>query len=177
MRAPMVPAPRMATLLMRFIIELRYKSFTAHETPDQGPGRCSEHVMVVALGKFIHGPVVVAGVEHDDVGKAPLRFLQRTAEQDDGEFITSATQQFAMLDFVSAGSGIGKQALEFIALDFVLRTAGEQDRAGFYVFALPGLEEAVGGSERPNVVCAGGGLCRRRSGGRRQGRRVQNRER
>ena len=64
-------------------------------------------------------------------------------------------QQFAMLNFVSSGSEICKKPIEFIAVDFVLHVAAQQDGAGFYVFALPGLKKAVRGSQRANVICAG----------------------
>src|SRR5919197_6152563 len=84
MRAPMVPAPRMATLLIRII----YWS-----------GSLSREF---ALRKFIYGPVVFASPGHDDastVWMSSLSWIRFQREDSNRKYVSAGFQLTAVTNF------------------------------------------------------------------------------
>src|SRR5205807_1727679 len=96
MRAPMVPAPRMATLLMRFIIWPRKKIFATGS--QRNIGTSSQ----ISLRQFIHRPAVVASVHHDNAGEASasVRAFRTADNEDNRELVAAGFQQLAARDLV-----------------------------------------------------------------------------
>ena len=100
-RVPMVPAPRMATLLIRLVIE----PFKISNTGDTGEHRATTQL----LRQFIYRPVVVASVHHDNTGEATARIFAGCAKDENNrEFVAAGFEQFALtLSQPAPESGFG----------------------------------------------------------------------
>ncbi len=99
----MVPAPKMATLWIRFI----EKPLTAEDAEIAENTAAS----VVSLWQFIYGPVIFTSVDCDDLGIAYAgRFVRdrRNFIKCHRKGVASSAQFFAVGDMVSARGGYSR---------------------------------------------------------------------
>src|SRR5580700_5125382 len=147
MRAPIVPAPRIATLLMRFMIEPQLITRTTRCSPVSSVFMifCGQSAIGNRLWQFIHRPVIVASVHHNNAGKAPADAgaFRSLGNQDDRKLIAPALQRLASLDLVSGGRGLGEKSFDDIRSNRFLGMAAEQRGPAFDIARLPCLKKVI----------------------------------
>src|SRR5271154_6120460 len=94
---------------------------------------CGQLARANRLWQFIHRPVIVASVHHNNarkvaVGAGAFRSLRN---QDDGKLIAAALQQLAPLDFISAGHGRREESFDALRSNRFPGMAAEQRRPAF----------------------------------------------
>jgi hypothetical protein len=129
----------MATLLIRFM----FVEFQAiHRRPKSAAleFKLPESLEWVILRQFIHCPLVVASIHHDNAGEtAPQVMALIDADEYDRELVTAALQHLAPANLIAARPGIREKSIHPIGRGRFLGVAAKQNHSVFCVFILPGL--------------------------------------
>ena len=107
---------------------------------------CKLAIGNLALWQFIHCPVIVASVDHNNAGKAAASAdtFRWNRHERDREFVPSVPHRLSTIDLISGGFWIGKKTLDHISIGRVLGMSSKQHHPVLEIASLPCLQEVIG---------------------------------